>query len=592
MKNIELSLSFLKPYFDGREVRAGKKKTEDLYKDLKVHADGEYPEKLIDERRPNESDKIKDYRKKVYKAITKSPVQRVLTSLTKIRRSVDWGIIHPVEKYPNAVADTEKLSHYTEHAFPMAESFENWLFSVCFKNYALDANGAILWMPINRETKDTEYLQPVPIIFNSPDVLEYIPEKLLIVSMESKTEGTKEYNVKRTLSWLVADDKMIQKWKRTSDSFEMEWEWKHEIGTLPAFLLGGAYRENVGTHIIRESRLSPMIERLDEAAREYSDMQAEVVQHMHSERWQWATQKCSKCANDQGIPQGFINDDKQKRKITCPACGGNKSVSASPYNTLVVRPSRENMGEQAAPIPPAGYITKETKIVEIQDDRIDEHVHKALAAINMQFLDITPLNESGKAKEVDRDELNNFVHGVAQDLVRIAKYSMRLMLLYRYRVIIKDEKKRLELMPDIRVPQKFDLLSSSYLADEIEKARNSGMNPEIIGALEREYAAKKFYNEPAVRNLLTLILDLDPLASISEEDKMIRKANKGITELDYIVSSNITELVRDAMEDATFITSKREEKLKKLRELAAEKKKEINSSRVELPPVDEPEPEE
>jgi hypothetical protein len=576
MERNEISISELEEYFDGKKHRAGYKKCVKLYKDLKVHADGEFPEHLIHERRPNESARIQKYRRDVYKAITKSVVQRVLTSLTKIRRSVDWGIIHPIEKYPDSIPPSERLNYYTEKGFPMIESFEDWMFTIAFRNYILDANGVVLWLPYNRDAAENEYLQPVPMIFNSECVLEYEPNELLIAKIDSYKKD------KREQKFITADQERIQKWKRTDGGYEMVWEYEHQLGMMPAFVLGGMYRENIGYDIIRESRISPMLERLDEAAREYSDMQAEVVQHIHSERWQWATQNCTKCANDAGVSTGFINDDKNNKKITCPSCNGARTVAGSPYVNMVVRPSKESMGEQAAPIPPAGYITKETNIVEIQDRRIDEHIYKALSAINMQFLDQTPLNNSGKAKEVDRDELNNFVYGVAHDMVRIAKLSMRIMGEYRHNVIIKDAAARMELQPDIRVPQKFDLLSSSYLADEIAAAKSAKMNPVVIAALEREFAAKKFYNDPAVRDMLVLAMELDPLAAITEDDKMLRKANKGITEIDYIISSNITEMVRDAMQDEKFQTSSREEQLAILRSMADAKRKAINAAVIEV----------
>jgi len=126
------------------------------------------------------------------------------------------------------------------------------------------------------------------------------------------------------------------------------------------------------------------------------------------------------------------------------------------------------------------------------------------------------------------------------------------------------------------------LLSSSYLADEIAAAKAAKMNPVVIAALEREFAAKKFYNDPAVRDMLVLAMELDPLAAITEDDKMLRKANKGITEIDYIISSNITEMVRDAMQDEKFQTSSREEQLAILRKMAEDKRKAINAAVVEI----------
>src|ERR1700749_709892 len=67
-------------------------KSVELYEDIRVHADGEVPKCIIEERRPSESDRIKEYREKIYVPITESTVSKVITSLSKIRRSQDWSI--------------------------------------------------------------------------------------------------------------------------------------------------------------------------------------------------------------------------------------------------------------------------------------------------------------------------------------------------------------------------------------------------------------------------------------------------------------------------------------------------------------------
>ena len=54
--------------------------------------------------------------------------------------------------------------------------------------------------------------------------------------------------------------------------------------------------------------------------------------------------------------------------------------------------------------------------------------------------------------------------------------------------------------------------------------------------------------------MVGLVLKLDPLAGVMEDDKMSRLSNNGITQLDYIVSSNINKFVNDAIEaDINFI---------------------------------------
>jgi hypothetical protein len=581
---IEITEKLLKPYLSGQMMHKGHHLSSSMYRELRVHADGEYPSKLIDERRPNESDRIKEYRQTIYEPITKDICQRVITSLTKIRRSVDWSVRHPSENYPSAVPEDERLYGYADKRLPLTENLENWIFTVALKNYLLDANAICLYVPKRTDISDGEYLEPFPIIYNSPEVIEWIPNELLIVRQTKETEnldGSDDETAQQ--AWLVVTSNTLQRWEKKTDGFDMTYEHIHDIGTLPAFKLGGQYFRSLGKSILYESRISPMLPRLNDAAREYSDMQAEVVQHIHSEKWVWASNKCPKCQNAAGIPTGFINSEKDSKRIICPNCRGNMLVPSSPYLNLVVRPTNENLGESAAPIPPAGYITKPVDIVRIQDERIDKHLYKALSSINMQFLDQTPLNISGKGKEIDRDELNNFVYSIAEDLVRIMDLSYRIIALYRYHLAIAGDKLS-SILPEIKVPEKYDLLSSDYLTAEIKAVKDAGVNPIILNTLEAEFAAKKFYTDPKVRDMVVTILRLDPLPGRSEDDKMVMLSNGGISKLNYYISSNLTQIVRTLMEkDVKFLTLERERQFEQVVKRAQEEMTAMEALKVRIP---------
>ena len=81
----------------------------ELAEKLRVHADGKMPRTLITERRPNESDKIKEYREKIYVPITKRTISKVFSSLEKIRRSQDWNVQYDAEKVQTLIKDDETL---------------------------------------------------------------------------------------------------------------------------------------------------------------------------------------------------------------------------------------------------------------------------------------------------------------------------------------------------------------------------------------------------------------------------------------------------------------------------------------------------
>lgn len=182
------------------------------------------------------------------------------------------------------------------------------------------------------------------------------------------------------------------------------------------------------------------------------------------------------------------------------------------------------------------------------EESIERHIYNALSAINFEFLSKTPLSQSGVAKEVDKDELNNTVHSIAEDIVSAMDNIYWFIAKYRYGIQYNEEQIS-EMVPQITVPEKFDILSSSHLQEELKGAKESKFNPVLLNAMEKEYASKKFNTDPDVSDLVQLILNLDPLPNVSEDDKMSRLSNQGITQETYVISSNIQEFVRRAIEE-------------------------------------------
>jgi predicted AAA+ superfamily ATPase len=100
------------------------------------------------------------------------------------------------------------------------------------------------------------------------------------------------------------------------------------------------------------------------------------------------------------------------------------------------------------------------------------------------------------------------------------------------------------------VPQKFDLLSSQYLIQELGSATQSGGLSDItLKAFEIDFCSKKFSEQPAVKEELELNFKLDPLAAKTEDEKLAIKQGGGCREIDYIISCNIGFYVKRALDE-------------------------------------------
>ena len=127
------------------------------------------------------------------------------------------------------------------------------------------------------------------------------------------------------------------------------------------------------------------------------------------------------------------------------------------------------------------------------------------------------------------------------------------------------------MLPNIPVPEHFDIFSTRFIEEDTKNAKENKLNPVIINAMELNYAAKKFNSDPEVRDRLMLIFELDPFPNISEDDKQAMLQSDGISKVDYVISCNIHEFVKRAiLEDETFPVKEYKEQRAKLKGYAQE----------------------
>ena len=543
MAKLEFTPDELKMYFTGKRDYYYCKNSKEKEHEMRIHADGLFPGKLIEERRPNESPEVLEYRQKIFVPKTKPYFGKIENTLNKIRRSSDWSI-----KYPDAsfdkVVDGEKMDDYVEDNYPVFRSVTNWAFSLLLRNYLIDANAVVLVAPMELPEAENQYIEPVATIFNSCEIVDFVEDDYAVLVNKV---GCVYYSGRQPIkgkSFYIVTTLSITKYDQVNgrDEYKEVFYFEHNLGYLPVFKLGGITMDVYGPHILYESRISGILPEFNEALREYSDLQAAKVLHLYPERWEYTQNECVKC---KGAGQRIENINNEACQVTCETCKGAGYIASGPYSKVLVRPAAAD--QLQLPTPPAGFVEKDVEIIKVQEASVQNHIYEALAAINFEFLTETPLNQSGKAKEVDKDELNTMVHSIAEDIVRIIDKVYWFTALYRYsEQYTQDE--IYAMLPEIAVPEKYDILSTKYFDDQITSAIKNKLNPAILNAMEVAYATKAFNNDLDIAEYVQMVLEIDPLSGISEDDKMARLSNKGITLLDYVVSSNINKFVADAMQ--------------------------------------------
>ena len=523
--------------------------TVELAEELYIHAKGLYPEKLIDERRPNEAEASKKYRESIYQSITKKEINKVLTSIGKIRRSPDWMIKHKSEDVPYSIPENETLYEYTEKQYPVYTSLTNWAFDEYVPN-TIDANAVVAVIPSYKPVEPNEFIKPVAEIFRSEQVLWYTPEKNVILLSNETVEYVPDsiYDNEQNVYYYIDTERIVR--YVTDDSktgYYEDYNFEHGFGMLPAFKIGGKYFKKANNDIIYESFLSPMLPSLNEAAREFSDLQASVVQHLHPEKYIFMDNSCDRC--------GGIGTDKLEEGGfgKCKKCNGTGEINnMSPYGIYVIKPSRK-IDEVNIPNQPIAYVTQDTTIIELQDKRIKSHLRDALSAVNMEYLSDVPLNQSGVAKEVDRDELNAFINTYAENIVKALDSVYFFINEYRYSKLIPDKEIRKKQLPDIPVPERYDILSLTDIMNDLEAAKKANVDSFTIRKLHENYIMKKFNAEPELAHELLIKSRLDPLVGYSVDDKLKIIDNGDATRIDGIISFNITSFIdRAEFEHSNF----------------------------------------
>lgn len=567
--DIENHLSFHIDGFKPRRFTNTLQHTEKLMRQLGLHHEDENPyfNFLIDQRRPGETEKIHHHRRIIYSSITKEPCFKVINSLNKIVRSDDWKI-----DYSNSETikqEGENLEDYAEKNYPGFGSVTNWAYTFGLKKILADPNGAIVTIPLEFKVASNEFLRPFTHYIPSNNILFYDPGAIIAYKSNRVAELKTKNGMKFVPVFMIVSTEGIWESMQSNEdgAFSLKQVMKLDMD-LPVILNGGVIDRLINNIPLYNSFLDPMLPRLDEAAREYSDMQAEVILHIHSTLAVMQGENCAKCKGTGKIP-------KEGGAVTCGDCKGRGALSVNPYEQIVVRV--KGMDKQQTPFPPAQYIQKDTKIVEIQDKRVDQHIFKSLASINMEFLAQTPLNESGKAKEVDKEELNNFVFGVAFHLVKnVLNPIYKTIIDFRYAVLIPNEEKRKKLLPLIQVPEQFDLLTENALLDQIKLAKDAGVDATIIKEMQVDYINKKFRDMPEVRNELIASIDMNPFPTNTPEEIIELEMNRDITKEDAVTSVYASYFVQKAVEaDKNFLTLDFEKQLEIIREMTDEKVKEI-----------------
>lgn len=601
MEKIIIDENFILPYFSGNKRHKNYIKSIDEFYHMDFHfngyfvppvfaVDGKLPainfnkteisavnpyfNRLIDARRPSESEQIKTYRRTIYLPESKSPCHKVYNSLRKITEANNWQPDYKDAEVSPGVADDETLEKYCEENYPEFDSIKNWFSTYAFKHMLVDSNALVYVLPKEFEISSGEYFKPVATIISCDNVYAYKESEYAIFKVDREFEfksGNKW--VKGICLGIITKDGYKEAQQTDSKmNFELVDVMDYALTKLPAWIMGSVIKTKNSDATLYNSFLNPMLPGLDGMAMAISDEDAEWVQHVYSTMWYFSSQDCNHC-----LGTGKVKG-KGTQIIDCTVCKGLGNAPKSPYRDLVIKPA--SIGDNTTPTPPAGYIQKSTEIVKVFVERINKKEYRALSSLNMEFLAEAPLVNSGLSKQYDRQELNIFVSGVARHCIKNVLSPVYYFINeFRYMERVKDEAKRKGMLPKLHVPDDFDLITNNVLEEQLKNATDSKLDPEIIDEMENEYVAKNFPNNPELRERLKLKKCLDPFPRITIDEKSTLLLNQSVDKIDVVLSNYLQSFIEQALfEVPDFCGLKLDKQKEKMYEYAQEKMKSLDAA--------------
>lgn len=545
---------------------------------------GDLALRLIRDKHPSEPEHITEYRRCNMRLFTKSYFDKIFTTFSsKIRNANDYSLTFlSEEKDPlspqNAVGrGAASLQTYCLHNYPDYDDIQKWLFSDGLFALLTEPNGVAAVLPVDYSLDGESFLRPRAVIYEAARVVTFDASSCVVYTGPLSLRHT-HYDYRRSHSdnlgveyvkssadgeeeYLYMDKSVVGRIVREKNEYRYYELLRHDFGEIPAFEIGGNSR-GINTNE-KVSVIDGAVDYWDEIFAMESDLQGALKQHVYPEKFVYIQEDCPSC----------VGTGKNKHGMACGECRGTGAMIGNTYATHIVRPPKSDEGT-TIPNPPIGYVAKDFSSISILSEQIQRLARQGYAAINFEFLALTPAEQSGIAKMYDRQEMNASVAKIAEHLVgRMLKNTIWYIVLYRYKFGNSYTENMLNaLMPSITSPKSFDIFPSEYIVAEIKSQRDAGIDEAIVMETEREYYKKRFAGNVEAERRYELSRLADPLPGYSTVEKQALKTAGGCTETDFVLSVNMARFISEAERADKFFWSDAtddEARVKALRERAA-----------------------
>lgn len=528
---------YIKDFFKIEFDKDLKKKYVDVFEQMAVHTRKFNPGNLLNKARPNEENKITEYRIANYRPITYGSINK---SFDDVYRAVG-GANYSIEN-----AD-ELTKEYINQNYFDNNTLEMYLQKRVLRRGIEDPNGFLVWLPSGVGlTEQNERINPTPsLVYSSQlhftdfeNVFSYLStETNIIKDGERIIEGKIYYIFTKTNFY-----KYIQ--IAADETYQIYPVYNHNIGQIPMVVLGGDINDNN----FYNSFFSGYLAYGDEAICAFSDWQAQRITSGFPIIEEFVADcEIQTFVNKENNP---IPDGEEKFQGVVKSVG-ERTIHKSPYGiTLRKIPSKNATFDDSldASIPSRRYIAPLVDVAKYAGEVCVMLIKMAEESLQQS---LSYAGDSGKKVELTNEGkysmltkiCNNYFNNIyRKSLIFIESYLKR--------------KTAESVSISMNIPMTFTITTESDIIAEIAVLKTNNVPAMYISESMKDLSKKRFAGNPVAQKISDLIIIIDPLFTYSIEEKLSMQLSNTISQEAFVISVNaygvFTKIVSD-LSPETFL---------------------------------------
>lgn len=491
-----------------------KRKWNQVKEQMFVHTRGAIPEKLLNTRRPNEAEEVFEYRLNAYEPITKGAMNKAIDKLFRMFQSANYSI---------KVSDS--LDEYLSEETFKGEHFIGFIQKYVLRSMIEDPNGVLAWIPTGEGLDDPSIKIEVVAEQICSDQIHYISKDVFTWKDEKRKSKIRVGGVE---SWsgdiyrtLTKDGyfEHVQRGNSGDRVFDLVEVYYHNIGSIPAIVYGG----DPTPEDYFESYFSPFVPFGNEAIRQYSDWQGVMTMSAFPYR-----EEVAESCTAKGCRDGIVFDHEKEDHVHCDTCKGTGQIFArGPYGVFV-RSKGSNVFENGGgdPGPLVRFVSPPVDIIKYSGEAWETLLRKAEDSLHLVFTDES---QSGKAKEIDREESDAMITKISNNVFDEIIFKS-LVYLEKYREINDPAE------PLVIKPISFRTKTEEGLINEINQLSDKNAPVAFQVEAAKDLAKKRFSGNKAISRMVEVLVAFDPIYHVKTADKAILLANGTIKKQDIVKS--------------------------------------------------------